>query len=104
MPQSHNLPHLIVPETCSRAEPFRSKGGRGDKKRPSPVADREQHTQALLAQIIDIQSIADSLKQRADLALADQGVHVEVISRPNEPLAVDSLQRRRWLSRRISFS
>ena len=76
-----------------KEEPFQGKGG-GSPQSPSPVQDREAHARELIRQLTPITAAIDHAAERGDLTAAESGVYVEVVSRPREPLATDSLERR----------
>jgi hypothetical protein len=82
--------HLLL-SIKGKSEDFTAKGGGGDTKRPSPVADRFAHAEKLLAQLTDIQILAKKAGKRQDIPESDRGVYVAVTGRPDEPFIYDSL-------------
>ncbi len=89
-----NLPHLVVPK-LGVAEPFSPKGGGGKLAAPSRVKDREGHAQMLLKQLEPLVKAAEEAAKRDDLPAHENGIYVEVVGRPSEPLSTDSLERRK---------
>lgn len=75
-----NLSHFLLKD-LSKPHPFQAKGG-GGGKRPSDVHDRAAHAQALLQALDTLPSVTEENLP---------GVYLKVASRPNEPLAKDSL-------------
>lgn len=83
--------HLLL-SIKGKSEDFTAKGGGGESKRPSPVADRFAHAEKLLAQLADIQVLAkEAGKRQLDIPESDRGVYVAVTGRPDEPFIYDSL-------------
>jgi hypothetical protein len=82
--------HLLL-SIKGKSEDFTAKGGGGDSKRPSPVADRFAHAEKLLAQLAGVQILAKKAGKRQDIPESDRGVYVTVTGRPDEPFIYDSL-------------
>ena len=90
------FPHIVL-RNVSFPERFSRPGSGGRERFPTPVPDREAHAQRLLADLRTSQAAAaDALSVRSRaLPIALNGIYLTIEGRPNEPLLVDRLERRK---------